>query len=169
MLTVCSPAYGSQGLDAYLTHGSSLISTLPANLRPKTLVGAVTDLEANLASAPQKAIYAPSGFGESTDTALVDRNALATTLASNYLLANCTYKSAGKDLNLGLSLWWLKRNGVSETSLPDYAQLRPYATSEALGAEKYLSSVPYASLENTLNRKAQKIHACEATLDDIKK
>ena len=169
MLTVCSPAYGSQGLDAYLTHGSSLISALPTNLRPRTLLGTVTDLEANLASAPQKAIYAPSSFGESTDTALVDRNALAATLARNYLLANCTDKSAGKDLNLGLSLWWLKRSGVSETSLPDYAQLRPYATSEVLGAEKYLSSVPYASLENTLNRKAQKILACEATLDDIKK
>ena len=169
MLTVCSPAYGSQGLDAYLTHGSSLISTLPTNLRPKTLIGAVTDLEATLASAPQKAIYAPSSFGKSIDTALVDRDALAATLASNYLLANCTDKSAGKDLNLGLSLWWLKRSGVSETSLPDYVQLRPYATSEALGAEKYLSSVPYASLENTLNRKAQKILACEATLDDIKK
>ena len=74
----------------------SLISALPANLRPKTLLGTVTDLEANLASAPQKSIYAPSGFGESTDTTLVDRDALAATLASNYLLANCTDKSAGK-------------------------------------------------------------------------
>ena len=49
-LTVCSPAYGAQGLDAYLAYGSSLISTLPTNLRPKTLVGAVTDLEATLAA-----------------------------------------------------------------------------------------------------------------------
>ena len=55
-----------------MAYGSSLISTLPANLRPKTLVGAVTDLEATLASAPQKAIYAPSSFGESIDTALIE-------------------------------------------------------------------------------------------------
>lgn len=162
-VTVCTPRHAAAGLSRYAAQVRQLTDTLPARLRPRAVVGSVSDLPARQETG---AVYAPSARGEHADVALGDPLALEAALGQAVFMGACTDRTPGNDAAAVATVWWWESRGNRVESLPDYRRFTraQLTTAEQAALDRLLAD---PRTPEWMNQHSQRLAACELRLEEL--